>query len=64
MANAASFTLVSVYFKKAVISSIDSTIGTIHIAQSTADTFVSIPLRNPLRPIFGTERFPLVLFKQ
>ena len=64
MANATSFTLVSVYIKKAIISSIDSAIGTINITESTADALVSIPLRDPFPPISRTEWRAFVLFQQ
>jgi hypothetical protein len=64
MADTASFTPIFVYLEKAVIHSIDSTVGTINITESTADAFISIPLRDPLQPISRTERFPHVFFKK
>jgi len=64
MADTASFTPVFVYLEKAIIHSIDSSIGTVNITKTTADAFVPIPLRGPLQPITRTERFPHLFFKQ
>jgi hypothetical protein len=64
MADTASFTPIFVYLEKAVIHAIDGTIWAVNITESTADAFVSIPLRDPLPSITWTKRFPHIFFKQ